>query len=105
MSNHIVSQEQICKNVVQADMALSRDKVVVLDDKAFVFDGVYLFKLVNDSNGPLLNVAKICVMPVPKTVAFDFDLIEDIDWEESELHDLPTSTVHAVVKEMADNLF
>ena len=105
MSNHIVSQKQICKNVVQADMALSRDKVVILDDKAFVFDGVYLFKLINDSKGPFLNVAKICVMPVPQTVAFDFDLIEDINWEESELHDLPTSTVHALVKEMADNLF
>lgn len=105
MSNHIVSQEKICKNVVQSDMALSRDKVVILDDKAFVFDGVYLFKLVNDSNGPFLNVAKICVMPIPKTVVFDLDMIENVEWEESGLHEFPTSTVHAVIKEMADVLF
>lgn len=105
MSNHIVSQEQVCKNVAQADMALSRDKVVILDDKAFVFDGVYLFKLVNDSNVPFLNVTKLCVMQIPETVAFDLDMVENIDWEESGLHEFPTSTVHAVVKEMADNLF
>lgn len=104
MNNHIVSQEQICKNVAQADMALSRDEVAVLDDKVFVFDGVHLFKLVNDSNGPFLNVTKVCVMPIPETVAFDIDMIEDFEWAESGLHEFPTSTIHAVVKEMADNL-
>lgn len=76
-----------------------------MDDKVFVFDGVYLFKLVNDSNGPFLNVTKVCVMPIPETVEFDIDMIEDFEWAESGLHEFPASTIHAVVKEMADNLF